>query len=72
MPGGQGATTGGKRELIVPLARAAAAAGADGFFIEAHPEPAKALSDSTNQLALTNVKALVSDLIKIKELLHGK
>lgn len=72
MPGGQGATTGGKRELIVPLARAAAAAGADGFFIEAHPEPAKALSDSTNQLALANIKSLVTDLIQIKELLHGK
>lgn len=72
MPGGQGTTTGGKREMIVPLARAAAAAGADGFFMEAHPNPAKALSDSTNQLPLTNVKSLVKDLIDIKELLNGK
>jgi 2-dehydro-3-deoxyphosphooctonate aldolase (KDO 8-P synthase) len=72
MPGGLGGTTGGKRELIIPLARAAAAAGADGFFMEAHPNPAKALSDSTNQLPLTEIKRLVSDLVNIKELLHGK
>jgi 2-dehydro-3-deoxyphosphooctonate aldolase (KDO 8-P synthase) len=72
MPGGLGTSTGGKREQIVPLARAAAAAGADGFFMEAHPNPSKALSDATNQLALTEVKSLVRDLIAIKELLHGK
>jgi len=72
MPGGLGGTTGGKREQIIPLARAAAAAGADGFFIEAHPDPAKALSDSTNQLPLTQIKSLVTDLVQIKELLNGK
>lgn len=72
MPGGLGGTTGGKREMIIPLTRAAAAAGADGFFMEAHPDPAKALSDSTNQLPMTSVKALVSDIIQIKELLNGK
>jgi 2-dehydro-3-deoxyphosphooctonate aldolase (KDO 8-P synthase) len=66
-PGGLGKTTGGKREQIVVLAKAAAAAGADGFFIEAHPNPEKALSDATSQLPMTEVPALVEKLLKIKE-----
>lgn len=66
-PGGLGKTTGGKREQIFILAKAAAAAGADGFFMEAHPDPAKALSDSTNQLSMHQVKSLVESLLKIHE-----
>lgn len=66
-PGGMGKTTGGKRDQIVTLAKAAVAAGADGIFMEAHPEPPKALSDSTNQLELDKVKDLVQILLEIKE-----
>jgi 2-dehydro-3-deoxyphosphooctonate aldolase (KDO 8-P synthase) len=65
-PGGLGKSTGGKREQIFTLAKAAAAAGADGFFIEAHPEPEKALSDSTNQLPMHKIKELVEIILKIK------
>ena len=67
MPGGLGKSTGGKREQIFTLAKAAAAAGADGFFIEAHPTPEKALSDATNQLPMHKVKELVEIILKIKE-----
>ena len=64
--------TGGDPTLIESIALSAIATGADGFFMEAHPNPAKALSDSTNQLPLTDIKNLVSNLVQIKELLHGK
>ena len=67
MPGGLGKSTGGKREQIFTLAKAAAAAGADGFFMEAHPNPEKALSDATSQLPIEKIKDLVKVLIDIKE-----
>ena len=67
MPGGLGKSTGGKREQIFTLAKAAAAAGADGFFIEAHPDPENALSDATSQLPLTKIKELVEIILKIRE-----
>lgn len=51
-PGGQGGSSGGQREFAPFLARAAAATGVDGFFIETHPEPAKALSDGPNLIPL--------------------
>nr|WP_067550299.1 3-deoxy-8-phosphooctulonate synthase [Algoriphagus sanaruensis] len=51
-PGGQGGTSGGQREFAPFLARAAAATGIDGFFIETHPEPSKALSDGPNLIPL--------------------
>lgn len=69
-PGGLGKATGGKREQILVLAQAAAAAGADGFFMEAHPNPEKALSDATSQLPLTKIKEVVTRIIKIKEALN--
>lgn len=69
-PGGLGATTGGKREQIVTLARAAAAAGADGFFMEAHPNPKEALSDATSQLELGQIKNLVRTILTIKEAIN--
>ena len=68
-PGGMGKTTGGKREQIVTLARAAMASGADGVFMEAHPNPEKALSDSTSQLPMTQIPKLVSELLEIKKLI---
>ncbi len=66
-PGGLGKTTGGKREQIYTLAKAAAAAGADGFFIEAHPNPEKALSDATSQLPIDKIADLVKIILQIKK-----
>jgi len=66
-PGGLGTATGGKREQILTLARAAVAAGADGIFMECHPDPAKALSDSATALPLHQVKDIVVNLLAIKE-----
>ncbi len=70
-PGGLGDKTGGKREQIKVLARAAVAAGADAIFMETHPEPEKALSDASTCLPLTEVESIVSDLLKIYEVLHA-
>ncbi len=66
-PGGLGTATGGKREQILTLARAAVAAGADGIFMETHPDPAKALSDAATALPLEQVKGIVEKLLKIRE-----
>jgi 2-dehydro-3-deoxyphosphooctonate aldolase (KDO 8-P synthase) len=66
-PGGLGTATGGKREQILTLARAAVAAGADGIFMETHPDPSKALSDSATALPLDQVKGIVEKLLAIKE-----
>ncbi|MCH6201103.1 3-deoxy-8-phosphooctulonate synthase [Aquiflexum sp. LQ15W] len=61
-PGGMGGTSGGQREFAPFLARAAAAAGVDGFFIETHPEPAKALSDGPNLIPLNRMKDFLTML----------
>lgn len=71
-PGGLGKTTGGKREQIAVLAKAALAAGADGIFMEAHPNPEKALSDASSQLPLTEIKRLVGQLLEIREVVCGQ
>jgi 2-dehydro-3-deoxyphosphooctonate aldolase (KDO 8-P synthase) len=71
-PGGMGKTTGGKREQIENLAKAAIAAGADGIFMEAHPNPEKALSDATSQLPLTQIKGLIGKLLEIREVVREK
>lgn len=65
-PGGLGTATGGKREQILVLAKAAVAAGADGVFMECHPNPEKALSDAATALPLSSVKAIVEQLLKIR------
>jgi 2-dehydro-3-deoxyphosphooctonate aldolase (KDO 8-P synthase) len=70
-PGGLGKSTDGKREQIESLALAAAAAGADGFFMEAHPNPEKALSDATSQLKMESIAPLVAKILKIKEVLNA-
>jgi 2-dehydro-3-deoxyphosphooctonate aldolase (KDO 8-P synthase) len=67
-PGGMGASSGGQREFAPFLARAAAAAGVDGFFIETHPDPAKALSDGPNLIPLNKMKDFLSMLIETWEL----
>jgi 2-dehydro-3-deoxyphosphooctonate aldolase (KDO 8-P synthase) len=61
-PGGQGGTSGGQREFAPFLARAAAATGIDGFFIETHPEPSKALSDGPNLIPLHRMEAFLEML----------
>jgi 2-dehydro-3-deoxyphosphooctonate aldolase (KDO 8-P synthase) len=63
-PGGLGKSTDGKREQIQVLARAAVAAGADGIFIECHPDPSKALSDPTTAMEISKVKSFISNLLE--------
>jgi 2-dehydro-3-deoxyphosphooctonate aldolase (KDO 8-P synthase) len=72
LPGGGGSRSSGQREFIVTLARAAAAAGADGFFFEVHDDPSKALSDGANALSLREFPAVVSDLSEFHRLARGK
>lgn len=59
--------TGGRPELIETIAKCAIAAGADGLFIETHPDPSKALSDGANMLPLHEIKSLLEKLIKIRK-----
>ncbi len=63
--------TGGNPEMIETLALAALAAGADGLFIETHPNPAKALSDAGSQLQLSNIKNILQKALKIKKLVDS-
>ncbi|OUR97465.1 3-deoxy-8-phosphooctulonate synthase [Halobacteriovorax marinus] len=69
-PGGLGTSTGGKREQIFTLAKAAVAAGADGIFMECHQNPDKALSDPTTCLPLDEVQSIVRKLLKLKEVVN--
>ncbi len=62
LPGGQGTTSGGQREFVPVLARAAIAAGISGLFMETHPDPANALSDGPNAWPLDKMKSLLSVL----------
>jgi 2-dehydro-3-deoxyphosphooctonate aldolase (KDO 8-P synthase) len=62
LPGGQGSSSGGQREHIPVLARAAVAAGISGLFMETHPDPAKALSDGPNAWPLGRMEKLLSTL----------
>ena len=64
-PGGLGTASGGRREFIPVLARSAAAAGVAGFFMETHPDPAKALSDGPNAWPLDKMKQLLETLMSI-------
>jgi 2-dehydro-3-deoxyphosphooctonate aldolase (KDO 8-P synthase) len=67
-PGGQGGASGGQREFAPFLARAAAAAGVDGFFIETHPNPSKALSDGPNMIPLHEMETFLTMIKKFWEL----
>ena len=62
LPGGQGSSSGGQREFVPVLARAAVAAGVAGIFMETHPDPAKALSDGPNAWPLARMEALLGTL----------
>ena len=67
LPGGQGTASGGQREFIPVLARAATAVGIAGVFMETHPEPDKALSDGPNAVPLDKVAALLETLVRIDQ-----
>jgi len=62
LPGGQGTSSGGQREMVPVLARAAVAVGVAGLFMETHPDPAKALSDGPNAVPLKHMRALLETL----------
>ncbi len=65
LPGGRGSASGGQKEFVPYLARAAVAAGASGVFMEVHPDPDKALCDGPNMWPLDRLEALLGDLIKL-------
>ncbi len=68
LPGGQGPTSGGQREFVPVLARAAIAVGISGIFMETHPDPAQAMSDGPNAVPLKQMKALLETLKEIDQL----
>jgi 2-dehydro-3-deoxyphosphooctonate aldolase (KDO 8-P synthase) len=65
LPGGQGTSSGGQREHVPVLARAAVAVGIAGIFMETHPDPAKALSDGPNAVPLKHMRALLEQLVAL-------
>jgi len=66
LPGGMGDKSGGQREFVHPLARAAVAVGVAGLFMECHPNPDEALSDGPNAVPLAQVEGIVEDLLSIR------
>jgi 2-dehydro-3-deoxyphosphooctonate aldolase (KDO 8-P synthase) len=65
LPGGQGTSSGGQREMVPVLARAAVAVGVAGLFMETHPDPANALSDGPNAVPLRQMEALLATLLAL-------
>lgn len=65
LPGGMGTSSGGQREMVPVLARAAVAVGVAGLFMETHPDPAKAMSDGPNAVPLKHMKALLETLLEL-------
>jgi 2-dehydro-3-deoxyphosphooctonate aldolase (KDO 8-P synthase) len=72
LPGAGGSKSGGQREFAPVLARSAIAAGADGVFIETHPEPERALSDGPNMVPLVEMPGLMEDLLRIWRATHRR
>lgn len=72
LPGGQGNISGGERKMIVPLARAAVAAGCDGLFLEVHENPEKALSDAATMLPLDDLPRLIDQVLEIHRIVPGE
>jgi 2-dehydro-3-deoxyphosphooctonate aldolase (KDO 8-P synthase) len=68
LPGAAGDRSGGQREMAPVLARCAVAAGADGLFIETHPNPDKGLSDGPNMIALENMRPLLEGMVRLRAL----
>lgn len=71
-PGGQGATSGGQRQFVPVLARAAVAAGISGLFMETHPDPEKALSDGPNAWPLGKMESLLETLKTLDEVVKAR
>jgi len=71
-PGALGGASGGQREFIVPLARAAVAVGCDGLFFEVHPEPERALSDGPNALPLDELPGVLDDLLALRAVVASR
>jgi len=71
LPGGQGSSSGGQREFVPVLARAAVAAGVSGLFMETHPDPQKALSDGPNAWPLAQMQSLLKVLIDLDQVVKG-
>jgi 2-dehydro-3-deoxyphosphooctonate aldolase (KDO 8-P synthase) len=67
LPGGSGSSSDGQREFIAPLARAAAATGIDGLFMEVHPNPDKALCDGPNSIALSDIEEVLEQIVRIHD-----
>jgi 2-dehydro-3-deoxyphosphooctonate aldolase (KDO 8-P synthase) len=65
LPGGKGSASGGQREFVPVLARAAVAAGVSGVFMETHPDPDKALSDGPNAWPLARMEPLLTTLVQL-------
>lgn len=72
LPGGQGSVSGGQREFVPVLARAAVAAGVSGLFIETHPKPEEALSDGPNSWPLGRMRELLETLIELDRLIKAR
>jgi 2-dehydro-3-deoxyphosphooctonate aldolase (KDO 8-P synthase) len=72
LPGGQGDKSGGQREFVPLLARAAVAVGISGLFMETHPDPAKALSDGPNAWPLPGMGALLEQLVELDALIKRR
>ena len=72
LPGGQGATSGGQREFVPVLARAAVAVGVAGIFMETHPDPARALSDGPNAVPLKHMATLLEQLVSLDRVVKSQ
>jgi 3-deoxy-8-phosphooctulonate synthase len=72
LPGGQGSTSGGQREFVPVLARAAVAVGISGLFMETHPDPANAKSDGPNAVPLHCMRELLASLAEIDRVVKSK
>jgi 2-dehydro-3-deoxyphosphooctonate aldolase (KDO 8-P synthase) len=72
LPGGQGTTSGGQREFVPVLARAAVAAGVSGLFMETHPRPDEALSDGPNAWPLDRMADLLETLVTLDQAVKAR
>ena len=72
LPGGQGTSSGGQREFVPVLARAAIAVGVAGVFMETHPDPANAMSDGPNAVPLARMKALLEQLVALDRVVKNQ
>ena len=72
LPGGQGTSSGGQREFVPVLARAAVAVGVAGLFMETHPDPARALSDGPNAVPLRHMRALLEQLVALDRVVKSQ